>query len=112
MRIIAPITQSTNIRHMLEHIVAKSEPHRLSLACGPPLWDADAQVGEDGQAEPGWDLPLCVALYRTILEKSKLAHGQSHCILDRRRNRSSEIKSAAVRVTPETAQKLRLRQLR
>jgi hypothetical protein len=26
------------------------------LARGPPLWDASAQVGEDGHAVPDWDL--------------------------------------------------------
>ena len=59
MRIIAFITHSENIWHMLDHIGVDSEPPRLSPARGPPLWDgcdADAQRGEDGQAEPDWDL--------------------------------------------------------
>ena len=59
MRIIAFITHSADILHMLDHIEVDSEPPRLSPARRLPLWDgcdADAQRGEKGQAEPDWNL--------------------------------------------------------
>ncbi len=56
MRIIAFITHSIEIRQILDHIGVDSEPPRLSPARGPPLWEADAQWGEDAQAEPDCDL--------------------------------------------------------
>ncbi len=56
MRIIAFITYSAEIRQILDHIGVDSEPPRLSPARGPPMWDADAQRGEEGQALPDWDL--------------------------------------------------------
>jgi hypothetical protein len=59
MRIIAFITHSAEIRQILDHIGVDSEPPRLSPARGPPLWDggdADAQRGEEGEAEPDWEL--------------------------------------------------------
>jgi hypothetical protein len=57
MRIIAFITHSADIRHILEHIGADSEPPRIAPARGPPLWDdcSDAP-GEGMQIGPDWDL--------------------------------------------------------
>ena len=56
MRIIAFITPSADIRHILEHIGADSEPPRIKPARGPPLWDAcDAQCGEGMEPVPDWD---------------------------------------------------------
>jgi hypothetical protein len=56
MRIIAFIKHSADIRHMLDHIGVDCEPPRISPARGPPLWEADAQWVEGGQALPDWDL--------------------------------------------------------
>jgi Putative transposase len=58
MRIIAFITQSADIRRILDHIGVESEPPKISPARGPPLWDecGDAQQGEGTQVEPDWDL--------------------------------------------------------
>ena len=57
MRIIAFITHSADIRHILEHIGVESQPPHIAPARGPPLWDVcDAQVGEGSQIEPDWDL--------------------------------------------------------
>jgi hypothetical protein len=59
MRIVAFITHSADLRHILEHIGVDSEPPNIAPARGPPLWDgceADAQWGEGGQALP--DGPL------------------------------------------------------
>ena len=59
MRIIAFITHSVDIRHILEHIGVDSEPSRIKPARGPPLWEAcDAQVGdgvEGADVEPNWE---------------------------------------------------------
>jgi hypothetical protein len=57
MRIIAFITHSADIRHILDHIGADSEPPRIAPARGPPLWDdcGDAP-GEGMQIGPDWDL--------------------------------------------------------
>jgi hypothetical protein len=58
MRIIAFITHSADIRHILEHIGAETEPPCITPARGPPLWDGcDAQMGEgvDDEIEPDWD---------------------------------------------------------
>ena len=47
MRIIASITHSADIRHILEHIGAETKPPRITQVRGPPLWDdGDAQAGE------------------------------------------------------------------
>jgi hypothetical protein len=47
MRIIAFITHSADIRHILEHTGAETKPPRINPARGPPLWDgADAQARE------------------------------------------------------------------
>jgi len=57
MRIIAFITHSVDIRQILEHIGADSEPPHITPARGPPLWDdCDAQVDDGVQGDPGWDL--------------------------------------------------------
>ena len=59
MRIIAFITQSADIRQILDHIGAESEPEppKISPARGPPLWgDCDAHSGEGSQIGPDWDL--------------------------------------------------------
>jgi hypothetical protein len=39
MRVIAFITHSADIRQILEHIGAETEPPRIAPARGPPLWD-------------------------------------------------------------------------
>jgi hypothetical protein len=57
MRIIAFITHSADIRHILEHIGVESQPPKISPARGPPLWEhCDAQAGEGTQIGPDWDL--------------------------------------------------------
>jgi len=57
MRIIAFITHSADIRHILEHIGVESEPPHITPARGPPLWDdCHAQAGEGSQVEPDWDM--------------------------------------------------------
>ncbi len=56
MRIIAFITHSADIRHILEHIGAETEPPRITPARGPPLWGGcDAQMGDVVELEPDWD---------------------------------------------------------
>jgi hypothetical protein len=57
MRIIAFITHRADIRHILDHIGAESQPPPIAPACGSPLWEdcCDAQVGEGTQIEPDWD---------------------------------------------------------
>ena len=57
MRLIAFITEGTQIRRILDHIGVDSEPPHLSPARGPPLWDdCDAQMDEWVHMEPDWDL--------------------------------------------------------
>ena len=58
MRIIAFITHSADIRQILNHIGADSEPPHISPARGPPLWDecGGAQMDDGAQIEPNWDL--------------------------------------------------------
>lgn len=57
MRIIAFITHSADIRHILDHIGVASERPHITAARGPPLWDeCDAQAGEGSQVGPDWDL--------------------------------------------------------
>ena len=58
MRLIAFITEGTQIRRILDHIGVDSEPPHISPACGPPLWDncSDAQMDDGAQTEPDWDL--------------------------------------------------------
>lgn len=56
MRIIAFITHSADIGHILEHIGAQTKPPRITPARGSPLWDdGDAQVGDDVDVGPDWD---------------------------------------------------------
>ena len=56
MRIIAFITHSADIRHILEHIGAQTKPPRITPARGPPLWDdGDAQAGEAVEPALDWD---------------------------------------------------------
>ncbi len=56
MRIIAFITHSADIGHILEHIGAQTKPPRITPARGPPLWDdGDAQVGDGVDVGPDWD---------------------------------------------------------
>ena len=59
MRLIAFITEGTQIRRILDHIGVDSEPPLISPARGPPLWDdcSDAQMDDGAQIEPAdWDL--------------------------------------------------------
>ena len=58
MRLIAFITEGTQIRRILDHIGVDSEPPHISPARGPPLWDecGDAQSDDGAQIEPDWDL--------------------------------------------------------
>jgi len=57
MRIIAFITHSADIRHILDHIGVDSEPPHIAPARGPPLWDdGDAHSNDGVQVEPDWAL--------------------------------------------------------
>ena len=58
MRLIAFITEGTQIRRILDHIGVDSELPHISPARGPPLWDdCDAQMDVGAQIEPAdWDL--------------------------------------------------------
>ncbi len=64
MRLIAFITEGTQIRRILNHIGVDSQPQppHISPARGPPLWDdcSDAQMDEGAQIGPAdwvteWD---------------------------------------------------------
>ena len=54
--LIAFITHSADIRQILDHIGAESEPPHFTPARGPPLWDdcGNAQMGEGVEVEPDW----------------------------------------------------------
>ena len=55
MRLIAFITEGTQIRKILDHIGVDSEPPHIAPARGPPLWeDCDAQVDDGVQSDPDW----------------------------------------------------------
>jgi hypothetical protein len=55
MRLIAFITEGTQIRRILDHIGVDSEPPHISPARGPPL--CDAQIDDGAQIESAdWDL--------------------------------------------------------
>jgi hypothetical protein len=55
MRIIAFITYSADLRHILEHIGVETEPPRIAPARGPPLWDGcDVPMGDGVEVEPDW----------------------------------------------------------
>jgi len=58
MRLIAFITNGSDVRKILEHIGVDCEPPHITPARGPPLWDdcGDAQRGEGVEVEPDWDL--------------------------------------------------------
>jgi hypothetical protein len=54
MRVIAFITYSADIRHLLAHIGAQTEPPRIAPARGPPLWGGcDVPMGDGVEVEPG-----------------------------------------------------------
>ena len=56
MRIIAFITHSADIRHILDHIGVDSELPHIAPARGPPLWDGvDAPDDVGIEAWPDWD---------------------------------------------------------
>ena len=63
MRLIAFITEGTQIRKILDHIGVDSEPPHISSARGPPLWDdcSDAHTDEGVHIEPDWDLAAQLA---------------------------------------------------
>ena len=55
MRLIAFITEGSQIRKILDHIGLDSKPPPISPARGPPLWDdCDAQMDDGAQIEPDW----------------------------------------------------------
>lgn len=55
MRLIAFMTEGTQIRRILDHIGVDSEPPHISLARGPPLWDdCDVHIGEGVATDPHW----------------------------------------------------------
>jgi hypothetical protein len=56
MRLIAFITEGVQIKKILDHIGADSDPPHISPARGPPLWEdgGDAQMGDGVQSEPEW----------------------------------------------------------
>ena len=58
MRLIAFITESTQIKKILGHIGVDPEPPHIFPACGPPLWDdcGDAPIDEEVHSEPDWEL--------------------------------------------------------
>jgi len=59
MRLIAFITEGTQIRRILDHIGVDSELPHITPARGPPLWDdcGYAQTDDGAQIEPAdWDL--------------------------------------------------------
>jgi len=57
MRLIAFVTEGTQIRKILNHIGVDSQPPHISPARGPPLWDdCDAQMDDGVHIDPDWDL--------------------------------------------------------
>ena len=58
MRLIAFITEGTQISKILDHIGVDSEPPHIFPAGAPPLWDdcSDAQTDEGVHIEPDWNL--------------------------------------------------------
>ena len=58
MRLIAFITEGTQIRKILDHIGVDLDPPQISPAREPPLWDdcSEAQTDEGVHIEPDWDL--------------------------------------------------------
>ncbi len=57
MRLIAFVTEGTQIRKILNHIGVDSVPPHISSARGPPLWDdcGDAQMDDGVHIEPDRD---------------------------------------------------------
>jgi hypothetical protein len=59
MRLIAFVTDGTQIRRILDHIGVEPEPPHIRPARGPPLWDGcDAQVDDGVHVESDWDLAV------------------------------------------------------
>jgi hypothetical protein len=57
MRLIAFITLSADIRQILDYIGVDSQPPHITPARGPPLWDeCDAQISDEVEVEPDWDM--------------------------------------------------------
>jgi hypothetical protein len=58
MRLIAFVTEGTQIKKILGHIGVDPEPPHIAPARGPPLWEdcGDAQIDHGAQIEPDWDL--------------------------------------------------------
>ncbi len=59
MRLIALITEGTQISRIFHHIGVDSEPPHICLALGPPLWEdcGVVQMDDRAQIEPAdWDL--------------------------------------------------------
>ena len=55
MRLIAFITEGSQIKRIPEHIGVDSEPPHISPARRPPLWEGcDAQMDDGVQIEPDW----------------------------------------------------------
>jgi hypothetical protein len=56
MRLIAFVTEGTQIKKILDHIGVDSEPPHIAPARGPPLWEdcGDAQIDHGAQIEPDW----------------------------------------------------------
>ena len=56
MRLIAFVTEGTQIKKILNHIGVDPEPPHISPARGPPLWDGcgDAQIDHGVHIEPDW----------------------------------------------------------
>jgi hypothetical protein len=54
----APLLWGAGIMHLLDPLGADSEPPHISLARGPPLWGdgGDAEMDDEVQTEPGWDI--------------------------------------------------------
>ncbi len=63
VRLIAFITEGTQIRNVLDDIGVESEPLHICPARGPPPWDGcgDAQMGEGVEIDPDWYLPAQLA---------------------------------------------------
>jgi hypothetical protein len=56
MRLIAFITEGTQIEKILDHIGVDSEPPHVAPARGPPLWEdgGDARMDDGVYIEPDW----------------------------------------------------------
>ena len=65
MRLIAFITEGSQIRKILDHIGVDPDPPHISPARGPPLWDdcRDAKTAEGVHIEPAdWGVTPQAAL--------------------------------------------------